>query len=243
MDRSKAYVLPAAAALLVLSYYAWRWATGVDATEPAAPPAESKAAESKAAAPSKASASAEPPARAPAPTAKAPAPTPADDDASRARDRARRDALRQQIEAAQRARTQRKADEPSDPEAVGELPKEYIRERVREDLVPLALECYTSALEDDEELAGRLVFQFRIVGEPDVGGIVDDAQIAPESDIQHAELQECMRESLMSMSFDPPENGGAVDVTYPFEFSPEGPPPSEPSAPGAAPPAGEPPKE
>ena len=240
MDRVKAYVLPGAAALLVLSYYAWRWATGVDATEPAAPPAESKAAASQAAA-SKASASAEPPA---APTAKAPAPTPAPDDAAtRARDRARRDALRQQIEAAQRARTARKADEPIDPDAVGELPKEYIRERVREDLIPLALECYTSALEDDEELAGKLVFQFRIVGEPDVGGIVDDAQIAPESDIQHAELQECMRESLMSMSFDPPENGGAMDVTYPFEFSPEGPPPSEPSPPGAAPPAGDPPKE
>jgi hypothetical protein len=242
MDRLKAYVLPGAAALLVLSYYAWRWATGVDATEPAATPAATQA-ESKAAESSKTSASAEPTVRAPAPAAKAPAPTPAPapDDASRARDRARRDALRQQIEAAQRARTHRKADEPSDPEAVGELPKEYIRERVRDDLIPLALECYTSALEDDEKLAGKLVFQFRIVGEPDVGGIVDDAQIAPESDIQHAELQECMRESLMSMSFDPPENGGAVDVTYPFEFSPDGPPPSEPPPPGAAPPT--PPKE
>ena len=113
---------------------------------------------------------------------------------------------------------------------MGELPKEYLRRRVREDLIPLAQECYDSALEDDESLAGKLVFQFRIVGEPDVGGIVEDAQLAPESDIQHAELVECMSESLMSMSFDPPENGGVMDVTYPFEFSP-GPPAETPAAP------------
>ena len=97
-------------------------------------------------------------------------------------------------------------------------------------LIPLAQECYDSALEDDESLAGKLVFQFRIVGEPDVGGIVEDAQLAPDSGITHAELVECMRESLMSMSFDPPENGGAIDVTYPFEFSPGD--PGEPGAPG-----------
>lgn len=238
MDRYKAYLLPGAAAVLVLSYYAWRWTSGADVTEPAATPAAPKAAaDSKAAASSKADAGGEPTPRAPEPTAAAPSPTPGPaGDTSKARDRARRDALRQQIEAAQRARTQRKADEPSDPEAVGELPKEYIRERVREDLIPLALECYTSALEDDEELAGKLVYQFRIVGEPDVGGIVEDAKLAPESDIAHPELVECMRESLMSMSFDPPQNGGAMDVTYPFEFSPE-PPPGEPAAPS------EPPKE
>jgi hypothetical protein len=115
---------------------------------------------------------------------------------------------------------------------VGELPKEYLRRRVREDLIPLAQECYDSELEDDEALAGKLVFQFRIVGEPDVGGIVEDAQLAPESDIQHAELVECMSESLMSMSFDPPENGGVMEVTYPFEFSP-GPPADAPAGPAA----------
>lgn len=235
MDRYRAYLLPGVAAVLVLAYYAWRWGAGADATEPTKTPAAAKGpAEAKASGAAGASASGEPTPRAPEPTAKAPAPAPAPTDAAaKARDRARRDALREQIDAAQRARTHRKADEPSDPEAVGELPKEYIRERVREDLIPLALECYSSALEDDEELAGKLVFQFRIVGEPDVGGIVEDAQLGPESDIAHPELVECMRESVMSMSFDPPQNGGAMDVTYPFEFSP-GPPPGQPD-PDAAP--------
>ena len=31
-------------------------------------------------------------------------------------------------------------------------------------------------------------------------------------------MVECLRESMMSMSFDPPEGGGAVEVTYPFVF-------------------------
>jgi hypothetical protein len=158
---------------------------------------------------------------------------------TRVRDRAQRDALRERIAAAQRTRLGRD-EEPSEPEALGQLSKEYLRQRVREDLIPLAQECYESALEDDEALAGRLTFSFRIVGEPDVGGIVEQAEPTVDSEIQHLELIECMRESMMSMSFDPPENGGTVEVTYPFEFSPEGPPPEGPPPEGAPPPEGPP---
>lgn len=44
MDRYKAYLLPGAAAVLVLAYYMWRWTSGVDVTEPSAAPATPKAA-------------------------------------------------------------------------------------------------------------------------------------------------------------------------------------------------------
>lgn len=167
-----------------------------------------------------------PPTRADAPV-RAPEPTP-DDAAEPARreplapprDRARRDALRDQIAAAQRLRRGNQGGD-DDSEVLGTLPKEYLRERVREDLIPLAQECYGMALEDDEKLAGALIFHFRIVGEPGVGGIVEDAQLTPESTITHPDMVECMRESMMSMTFDPPENGGAVEVTYPLEFSVE----------------------
>lgn len=40
MDRYKAYLLPGVAALLVLSYYVWRW-TSADDPEPAATPTAS----------------------------------------------------------------------------------------------------------------------------------------------------------------------------------------------------------
>lgn len=69
MDRYKAYLLPGAAAVLVLSYYAWRWASGVDVTEPARAPASPKAA-----ADSKADAGGEPTPRAPDPVAPGEAP-------------------------------------------------------------------------------------------------------------------------------------------------------------------------
>jgi hypothetical protein len=53
MDRYKAYLLPGVAALVVLSYYAWRWASG-GSPEPAATPTAPEAAmEAKEALPGK----------------------------------------------------------------------------------------------------------------------------------------------------------------------------------------------
>jgi len=65
-----------------------------------------------------------------------------------------------------------------------------------------------------------MVMSFDIVGEPDVGGIVDDVVLDPTTEIEHADMIECMRESMMSMTFDPPQDGGTLRVTYPFVFEP-----------------------
>ena len=109
----------------------------------------------------------------------------------------------------------------SDAPSPGHLDKEYIREVVTEDLVPIAKECYESALEDDPELGGRLVLQFSIVGDASVGGIVDEVSIDEEgSTLKHPSLGECMTESTATLLFDPPENGGRVVVNYPFIFEP-----------------------
>lgn len=105
----------------------------------------------------------------------------------------------------------------------GTLDKDYIRARIQEDLVPIAKECYESALEDDPKLAGKIVMQFGIAGDDEVGGVVDEASVDPSSTLTHPALGECMRESMMSLSFPPPEGGGRVAVTYPFEFSPDAP--------------------
>jgi hypothetical protein len=221
--KSRVYVLAAVAGLALA--LGW-WLTGGEGSTRAGGEAEA-AAQGPATKPRVASPSAEPspatapaaaePVRAPEPSAEVAVEPPPRNEAARARERAHRDALRERIVAAQRARL---GDDDDEPEALGQLPKEYLRQRVRDDLIPLAKECYDMALDDDEELAGRLVFQFRIVGEPELGGIVEDAQPTPDSDITHPDMVECMREAMMSMSFDPPENGGAVEVTYPFEFLP-----------------------
>ena len=107
----------------------------------------------------------------------------------------------------------------------GTLAPAYIQQRVKEDLVPLARECYESALEDDAALAGRLVMRFAIAGDEDIGGVVDEVELAEDSDIKHPGLLECMRESMYTVTFDPPEGYGRVSVTYPFVFAQE--PPAE----------------
>ncbi len=109
---------------------------------------------------------------------------------------------------------------PSSQESFGSLDKDYIREVVTEDLVPIAVECYDSALQDDPELGGDLVLQFSIVGDESVGGIVEEVSLAEDSTLKHPALAECMIESTATLLFDPPEDGGKVVVTYPFKFEP-----------------------
>lgn len=98
------------------------------------------------------------------------------------------------------------------------LGKEYIRDLIKDDFVPLAKECYENALERDPELGGRMIFEFTIMGDESVGGIVDGATLTEDSDFSDPDTVECVRESLMSVIFEPPEGGGTVQVTYPFVF-------------------------
>jgi hypothetical protein len=104
----------------------------------------------------------------------------------------------------------------------GRMDPEYIRHVFREDMFPLMRQCYDATLKRRPTLGGRLVLKFAIVGDATVGGVVEDGRIAEESDLKDDEMQTCVRESLMSLTFDkPPEGGGKVTVTYPILFSPD----------------------
>lgn len=80
----------------------------------------------------------------------------------------------------------------------------YIQKRVREDLFPLARNCYADALKRNPKAAGRLSVSFRIIGDRKVGGVVDDAKMTEDTTLDDAEMQTCVRESMMSVSFDAP---------------------------------------
>ncbi len=98
----------------------------------------------------------------------------------------------------------------------------YIREHFRADMFPLIKSCYGGALKRRPTLAGKLVLRFNIVGDASVGGVVEGAEIAEGSDIQDPEMETCVRESLMTLTFDkPPKGGGVATVTYPLEVSPD----------------------
>jgi hypothetical protein len=152
--------------------------------------------------------------------------------ASAAEARRARDAMREQILEALRRRaaadpskapggraTTGGGDEDEPPH--GRYDPEYIRANMREDMFPLIKQCYGDALERQPKLAGNLVLKFSIVGDPSVGGVIEDADFADESDIHDDEMRTCVRESLMTLTLDkPPEGGGKVTVTYPIAFSP-----------------------
>ncbi|MGE5186379.1 MAG: sigma-70 family RNA polymerase sigma factor [Acidobacteriota bacterium] len=99
----------------------------------------------------------------------------------------------------------------------GDLDREYIRSAVHE-LLPLLQECYEHALERDPQLAGSVVVNFTIEGEPGVGGVVSDSAIDDRSTLTDPDMRECMQQTMYALEIDPPANGGTVQVTYPFVF-------------------------
>ena len=108
---------------------------------------------------------------------------------------------------------------PAGDEAHGSLDPQYIRDAVRE-LKPLLAECYERALEEQVGLAGTLMVEFTIEGEPEVGGVVEDTTIAETSTLRHPSLDECVRETMYTLRLPAPEGSGTVHVRYPFRFAP-----------------------
>jgi hypothetical protein len=103
------------------------------------------------------------------------------------------------------------------------LDKDYIRGRIKE-ILPLVEECYEMGLRTDPRLSGRLVVSFDIAGEPELGGMVERAEIVNKGggdggDITNPTLRECLQATIESITFAPPEGGGRVSVTYPFVFT------------------------
>lgn len=141
--------------------------------------------------------------------------------------RERYESLRRQIQEALRKK-QLLEREPASPRAAPALPGpsappevEVIRERVRE-VVPLVRECYELALETSPGLEGTLIVAFEIIGDPEIGGVIETSEIAEESSLRHPELEECVTESMYSIEVDPPPGGGRMKVRYPMQFKTEG---------------------
>ncbi|MFH0899956.1 MAG: AgmX/PglI C-terminal domain-containing protein [Pseudomonadota bacterium] len=107
--------------------------------------------------------------------------------------------------------------------AGAEAPSEraqYVRESVRA-IVPLLLECYEQSLGRAPSLAGKVVVDFTIDGEPDIGGVVSSSEIVrEETSITDKSFLECVSETMFGIEIDPPESGVTIRVRYPFEFTP-----------------------
>lgn len=100
--------------------------------------------------------------------------------------------------------------------------KDYIRESMTA-LLPMVVDCYKQARVAHPALAGILVVNFTIEGEPGIGGVVTESAIDPEkSEIKDPDLGECVEQTMFALEIDPPTNGSTVKVTFPFTFRPKG---------------------
>ncbi len=112
------------------------------------------------------------------------------------------------------------AGEPAAPAtaSAGSLSKEYIQEQIRE-ILPLVKQCYEQALLAHPETAGKLVVRFSIVGDPELGGLIEQSEIVDtEGGAADEGLSTCVRETMYALRLQAPEGGGRMVVTYPFIF-------------------------
>lgn len=114
------------------------------------------------------------------------------------------------------------APSPSAASLLPSLDPKYIRETIKDQLVPVMVDCYNTVLTtEDDQAGGKLIMNFTIVGVEEVGGVVEEAEIDEASTLQNEFMRECLRESLMAVTFEPPPDGGRVQVSYPLTFSPD----------------------
>ncbi|MCH9684230.1 MAG: hypothetical protein K0V04_22545 [Deltaproteobacteria bacterium] len=92
---------------------------------------------------------------------------------------------------------------------------------LNEDLMPLADECYTLAREQQPQLAGLLVVDFEMVGDPEVGTVVESVHAGQGNELEGPVLMECMQQSILSLSWPQSDQTGWDAVSLSMRFSPD----------------------
>ncbi len=101
----------------------------------------------------------------------------------------------------------------------GTVDPEYLRERIREDFLPMARACYEQFEARHPGVGGRSVADFVIVGDERVGAVVDDVRVdSGDGGLAEPAFETCMRESMYTVAFRPPPGRGSLRVRYPFRF-------------------------
>lgn len=101
----------------------------------------------------------------------------------------------------------------------GTVDPDYLRERIREDFLPMARACYEQFEARHPGVGGRSVADFVIVGDERVGAVVDDVRVdSGDGGLAEPAFETCMRESMYTVAFRPPPGRGSLRVRYPFRF-------------------------
>jgi hypothetical protein len=73
-------------------------------------------------------------------------------------------------------------------------------------------QCYDLGLAEDASLAGIVTVHFTIVGEPEIGGLLEEVEIVDEeTTISQPTIRDCLTQQLYALELDPPPAGMTVD--------------------------------
>jgi len=104
-----------------------------------------------------------------------------------------------------------------DPEHPDEM-KTTIRSAMRE-AIPLLADCYSAAIPNLTDDETRIAAKLTLTSDPDIGTVIDAHQIADDQGRPLlASFDDCLRTTFQQLALPPIENGGTLEVTYPFVF-------------------------
>jgi hypothetical protein len=73
-------------------------------------------------------------------------------------------------------------------------------------------QCYDLGLAEDANLAGTVTIQFTLVGEPNIGGLLERVEIVDaETTITQETIRDCLSQQLYALELDPPPDGVTVE--------------------------------
>ena len=83
--------------------------------------------------------------------------------------------------------------------------------RLGDDFGPLGDECIADLRERVPDLAGMVAIDVTVVGDEDIGGVVESAAASHDNEIDDPQFLECMRESMLSTVLPAPPGRGRRD--------------------------------
>lgn len=96
----------------------------------------------------------------------------------------------------------------------------YLARVLGQDLIPLVDECHELARAGNPDLAGMLVFDVEILGDEDIGGVIDSLEPGETNEVTDPAMLECVRESLLSTTLPPPTQGGRDAISLSLRLDP-----------------------
>jgi len=80
-------------------------------------------------------------------------------------------------------------------------------------------QCYDLGRAEDDKLGGTLAVQFTIVGEPNVGGLLERVEILDgDTTITQQTIRDCVTQQLYALELDPPPDGVSVEREIHLKF-------------------------